>query len=90
MRKPNKKAAFLIAIFAITILAITFHYHSFNFQLSDCPICKAKSTLGSSVFSGPVFDFSLASHCEQSLNYIFIQIKVISLALTSRAPPQIF
>jgi len=85
----RNKALLLIAVFAISIVAITFHYHSVDFQLADCPVCKAKSTLGNSVFCGSLLDFSLASHCEKILNYIFVPITDISLAVANRAPPRI-
>ncbi len=86
-RGKNKKAVFLLLVFAISFLFITVHYHNCYFELSDCSVCKSKFALNSAIHCEPVFEFFLVSHCEKVLRYTFTAITITIVSISNRKPP---
>lgn len=86
----DKKAVLLLSVFVVSFPFFIVHYHSYYFELSDYPVCKAKFALGSVIYCEPIFEFFPIFHCEKLLQYAFTVTTITSVSISNRAPPVMF
>jgi hypothetical protein len=78
----------LLCQFLLLFFVMSFHYHVGEFTASDCPICKAKSSIQSALHEDINLDAFKTALFQVAAEQPFIHIPILLQSASLRAPPQ--
>ena len=83
----KERGLYLLALFSVSLLVIAFDYHQTALTASDCPVCKAKGSLGHGISYDLVLDAYIPFACCYYTQQPSFAVCAVFFSPLSRSPP---